>query len=155
MNTAQSLMKKNIVKVAPQDSILEAYRRMHMKNIRHLPVFEDNTLVGMLSDRDIQRAMVVNKTDELNLEIFLSEGRKVEEYMSWPIFTVMDAQPLGFIIEEMINRKISAVLVQNNSFEYVGIITTEDIMFEFLRILNKEEDLKDRPLSYFMSNTLY
>lgn len=148
-------MQKNLVKASPDDSILDAYRLMCSKNIRHLPVFHQESLVGLISDRDFHRAMVVDRPGELNLEIFLNSEKKVKDFMSWPIFTVMDFFSLRSVTEEMIKRKISAVLVQNDQLQYVGIITTEDILSEFLKLLDKEAEMRDSPLSFFISNTLY
>lgn len=155
MQTIKQIMTKNLITVSPEDTMLLAYQLMYQKNIRHLPVFDGKNLIGLLSDRDVQRAMIVNHPEEINGEIFLRATWKVKEFMSCPIFSVLESMSLKSVIEEIIHMKISAILVQNEKLEYVGIVTTEDILGEFLKVLSKEEEMAQKPLSFFFSNTLY
>jgi len=47
------LMTRNLVTVSPDTSIEDCMRAMTGKKIRHLPVLEDNTLVGIISIGDV------------------------------------------------------------------------------------------------------
>jgi CBS domain-containing protein len=49
---------KDIVTVTPNVDLEECFNLMDVHRIRHLPVLEDNKLVGMLSIRDLVRAIV-------------------------------------------------------------------------------------------------
>lgn len=156
MLKASSTMTKNLIKVGPDDSILLAYRLMFEKGIRHLPVFDhQNMLVGMLSDRDIQRAMIVDRHTPEIQEISLNANIKVREYMNWPVHSVQDQTSLRSVVSDMMERKISAVLVQNEQYEFVGIVTTEDLLAQLLKEMDKDEDMKEKSLLFFLPNTLY
>ena len=51
-------MTKQVLTVGPDDSIAHAVHTMKERRIKHLPVVEGGKLVGIISDRDIFRALV-------------------------------------------------------------------------------------------------
>ena len=66
-------MTQNVITAHPGDSISTAQEKMAAHRIRHLPVVEDdNTLVGIVSDRDIRSALpdtVLNLLECNDLEL--------------------------------------------------------------------------------------
>jgi CBS domain-containing protein len=50
-----TFMKRALVSCALEDTLLTVLRRMTEHQIRHLPVMEDHTLVGVLSATDLMR----------------------------------------------------------------------------------------------------
>jgi CBS domain-containing protein len=48
-----ALMTKTVITCSPNDRIAEVASTMRARNIRHLPVEQDNRLVGMISIRDV------------------------------------------------------------------------------------------------------
>jgi CBS domain-containing protein len=48
-----ALMTQAVITCSPDDNIASVASTMHARNIRHLPVEEDNRLVGMISIRDV------------------------------------------------------------------------------------------------------
>ncbi len=52
------LAQKELIKAAPNESILMAVQKMIEHNVRHLPVVEGNRAVGMLSIRDALRSLI-------------------------------------------------------------------------------------------------
>src|SRR5262245_25228499 len=53
MMAVRDLMTPNPVTVTPQTTLAEVWDLMRELEIRHLPVVEDNSLIGMVSDRDL------------------------------------------------------------------------------------------------------
>jgi CBS domain-containing protein len=49
----ESLMTKKFISCAPDDDLADAVEKMDRHGIRHLPVLEEHTLVGVLSVRDV------------------------------------------------------------------------------------------------------
>ena len=88
----QQNMSKDLVTVRASDSLDLAYAKMVRHEIRHLPVLnEENQLVGLLSDRDLQRALksTVSGTDSFKFESCeFDPTSKVFDYMSSPIQSV-------------------------------------------------------------------
>jgi CBS domain-containing protein len=51
--TASEVMSNDLVTVSPDDSVLDAARRMEDAQVRHLPVLEGGLIAGIVSMRDL------------------------------------------------------------------------------------------------------
>jgi CBS domain-containing protein len=56
--TAGEAMSGDLVTVAPDDSVIEAARRMQDGQVRHLPVLDDGQIAGIVSIRDLFAVLV-------------------------------------------------------------------------------------------------
>ena len=56
------IMTKQLLTVAPSDSVTECMRIMTEKHVRHLPVLEGTDLVGILSIRDVVNWLISAQT---------------------------------------------------------------------------------------------
>ena len=52
------LMTANLIKCAPQDTVLEAMAKMTDRRIRHLPVFDNDNLIGLISLGDLVKCRI-------------------------------------------------------------------------------------------------
>lgn len=148
MTEARSLMTKKIIKIKPDMPIQIAYEEMKEHGIRHLPVVDlAGKLVGMLSDRDIQRAMNFKMINEIEQELTFNPHDTVETFMSWPVQTVDEKTSIGELTTMMIESKVSAVVVSGPNQYIKGIITTEDLLKYLLELLGTSEASKSIPLS--------
>ena len=59
-------MVSNLIVAVPEDELNDISAIMVEKNIRHLPVFENNRVVGMLSIRDIIQTQVSKLHSEIH-----------------------------------------------------------------------------------------
>jgi len=59
-------MVHNLIVAVPDDEIQDIAAIMIEKNIRHLPVFDNSNVVGMLSIRDIMQTHVKKLTSEIH-----------------------------------------------------------------------------------------
>jgi CBS domain-containing protein len=105
--------------VEPDDSVRRAREMMVQHEVRHLPVLEDHELVGILTDRDIKRAL----DPELGLpsrnELFVRDVYVPEPY-------VVDlAVPLDGVLEHMAAHHFGSALVTKHG-RLVGIFTAID-----------------------------
>jgi len=55
---ARNVMSKPLVTIAPSAEVSQAVEQMVRKDIRRLPVIDDDRLVGMVTERDIFRWMI-------------------------------------------------------------------------------------------------
>ncbi len=69
----ETIMTRDVVFVTPQHTIHQAMALMTQKRCRHLPVFKDEQLVGMLSIGDLVKAIIARQ--ELQIQI-------LEDYVS-------------------------------------------------------------------------
>ena len=56
--TAGDVMSSDLVTVEPEESVVDAARRMRDDQIRHLPVLEDGAIAGMISMRDLFAVLI-------------------------------------------------------------------------------------------------
>ena len=135
--TLEQIMTKHPLTILEDDSLQKASDLMLQRRIRHLPVSDSKgEVIGILSDRDIQRGMIVRMV-EGELEMVLSPNRKVRDFMSWPPRMVNTETPIQRIAEIMIEEKISALLVESSQTHKVrGIITTEDLLKDYLKSIS-------------------
>jgi len=141
MNNILKVMSKNLITISEDSSLYEAQVLMKKNNIRHLPVTnEANQLVGLLSDRDLQRAM---RSRMVNTEIGEWERTEfdpfhiVADYMAWPIQTVPSTTSVKAVADLMLKEKISSYLVSDDS-TVVGIVTTDDLLRFLVKTLGEQ-----------------
>lgn len=136
MNITESIMSRDVITVEINDSIIDAYLIMKEKDIRHLPVVDANKkIVGMLSDRDVQRAMVTKKHDQQEDIVRIPSECRVSSFMKCPVYTVNEKTNVKAVVEIMIREKISSLVVDDGHGGIEGIVTTTDMLAYILQNL--------------------
>ncbi|HKJ26024.1 MAG TPA: CBS domain-containing protein [Anaerolineales bacterium] len=71
----EEIMTKKVLFVSPENTTEECVALMSEKFIRHLPVMEDNELIGIVSIGDIMKA-IISRQDVMieNLEHYITGG---------------------------------------------------------------------------------
>jgi CBS domain-containing protein len=135
-------MSKKLIVVSEDASLDAAYSLMKRHDIRHLPVVnDDGGVIGILSDRDLQRAL---KSHVSGIGLTRWESCEfdssliVSDYMTWPVKSVDLSAPLKSVVEMMIGEKISSILVSSSS-GVVGIVTTIDLLRFLVELLGDDE----------------
>jgi acetoin utilization protein AcuB len=117
--------------VAAGDSLLAARALMVEHEVRHLPVKEGDRLVGVLTDRDLKRALDPHPGLPPKDERFVRDVSVADAY------TVDTSEPLDGVLEEMANRHLGSVLVTSHG-RLAGIFTSTDacrVLCDHLRAL--------------------
>jgi acetoin utilization protein AcuB len=135
----EDVMQREVVTVTPGTTLPEALRLSKGRGVRHLPVMEGTGLVGIVSDRDLKRAMASPATSlerhELN---YLLEKITMEEIMTRAVITVGPMLPVEEAARLMVKEKISAVPVTEQG-RVVGIVTETDVLNVFLQAMGAGE----------------
>ena len=121
---------KPLIRVSSDASIATAACLMARHRIRHLPVFQDEKIVGMISDRDVQQAaqVRVSKWDDFRIqEKDFDPAHRVCDFMSSPVVSVSAQTTIEKIAAKMIEGRISSLLVLEGD-QAVGIVTSEDLL---------------------------
>lgn len=135
--STSEIMSKHLITVHVEDSMRKAYQLMLEHKIGHLPVTDETAhVVGILSDRDVKRAMLPKSgLEEAAWEDSSTEfnpEHKVYDFMSWPVKTIDENCPVLDVVRIMMENKISAMIVVSNQTHGVdyprGIVTTEDLL---------------------------
>lgn len=135
----QDVMQSTVLTVTPQATLPEAIRLAQQRGIRHLPVLDNGRLVGILSDRDLKRAMASPAVSLASHEQEEAIGRiTVDEIMTRNVITVGPRFPLEEAARLMLREKISALPVTEDG-RLVGIVTETDVLALFLRAMGAVE----------------
>jgi acetoin utilization protein AcuB len=135
----QDVMQTKLITVTPRTTLPEAIRLTRERGIRHLPVLDDDRLVGIVSDRDLKRAMVSSATTLQRHELeSLLEHVTVETIMTRPVKTIGPSFPVEDAARVMAGEKISSLPVTEDG-RLVGIITETDVLQLFVRALGVAE----------------
>lgn len=121
-------MTKKVFTVTQADSISSAIMLLKEKNIKHLPVVnEDNGLTGILSDRDIKDYTPSKASTfdihELNYILFTT---KVKEIMIKKVITAPPNMPIEEAAMIMFDKNIGCLPVVDGK-KLVGIISDKDL----------------------------
>lgn len=130
-------MSKNLITVTRNTGVDDALRLMRDKNIRRLPVVDNQgKLIGIVSDKDLYLA---SPSPATSLDIFemryLLARLGVEKIMSSPVITVQPDTPLEEAARIMADRKIGGLPVLDEHDNLVGIITESDLFKIFVELL--------------------
>ncbi len=105
--------------VAPQDSVLEAIRRMAAHGIGALLVMEGESLSGIVSERDYARKVILKDRS--------SAGTKVAEIMSAPVVTVAPSTTLDACMRTITEHRIRHLPVIEDG-RVVGVLSIGDLV---------------------------
>ena len=137
-------MSSNLITIGWNERMETAHSRMTVNRVRHLPLLtEAGEVIGMLSDRDVQRAMVStvergSLSQNVSEVIEFDPESHVRDYMSWPIESVDLNTELRVVARRMIQEKISSLLVFQGE-KIVGIATVEDLLKVLVELLSDPE----------------
>lgn len=151
-NKIVDVMSTDLISVKSTDDLLESYNKMKLNKIRHLPVMDHNgNVIGIISDRDFQRAMESVSSGTTSSSNF-GIGGLVRDYMSSSIKTVPFDTELISVVQEMLDNKINAVLITNQS-KIVGIISHQDLLQVLSNSLYPVKDRVIEGLQNWLSKT--
>ncbi|WP_411842039.1 CBS and ACT domain-containing protein [Salinicoccus sp. HZC-1] len=127
----ERIMTSPVLTLGPNNTIEDAMEMMSKQSFRHIPIInEEETLVGIISDRDIKLTLpsVLSDDDpDFNLKVPISRiMRKRVTY----------CHPLDFVEEialDFYHYSIGAMPVVTNN-KIVGIVTQKDMLNTFLEL---------------------
>ena len=132
----QDVMSGKPITIAPEDTCLEAVRRMHAAGIRHLPVVDAaNRLLGVLTDRDLRHHLfspaVFPALGMTSVDTLLGAARAAD-LMVTDVVTVRPEQSLGEAARLMMTKKIGSLPVVEAG-RLIGILTETDMLRTIVR----------------------
>src|ERR671924_2195453 len=114
------IMTRDVVMIQPDDSLQSAAKKMRDRNIGFLPVCDGETLIGVLSDRDITiRALA----DGMDVNIML--GRDLMTTPAIYCYEDQDVSEAARIMEENPIRRL--VVLSRADKRLVGVVSLGDL----------------------------
>jgi acetoin utilization protein AcuB len=135
-------MTRNVITVEPDTGILEAREKMEKHRVHHLPVVEkDNTLVGVVTDRDIRSAWPSDTlgVEESNRERERVARMKIRDIMTRNPVTISPTNTLEDALLLMQRVPVGAFPVVDENGKIKGIISIRDLMRAFINVLGIEQ----------------
>ncbi|HXH31362.1 MAG TPA: CBS domain-containing protein [Bacteriovoracaceae bacterium] len=132
----KDIMLPGIKTVSAESTMAEANQIMQNNGFRHLPVSDGKSIIGIISDRDVQRATTVIKNPNTTSDHHIYPHKLVTEYMSSPVYKMKITESVKEVAREMLNRKVSCFLIEDETGKDVGIITTDDLLVLLLDVLD-------------------
>jgi acetoin utilization protein AcuB len=146
-------MKREVVTVDANDPIMKALHRFRIHKARFLPVLENGKLVGVLSERDMKKALGLD-----------SPFKHLEEWMvgdsPLTVSDAMNANPISVgpdytmeeVVKVLLDNKIPGAPVIDPDGAVIGIITRADLYRALIAMCGFTEkgvqfafELEDRP----------
>jgi acetoin utilization protein AcuB len=123
-----NLMTPDPVTIDQHDKLSKAKAMMQAGNFRRLPVVDDGRLVGILTERDLQK-----------YSGFL-ESTRVTAAMRTSLITVTPYDTVEFAARLMLKHKIGGLPIVADG-TLVGIVTTTDLLKAFLNVVQATNEI--------------
>lgn len=125
-------MSADPLTVSPDADTRDARVLLHRYGIRHLPVVDDDRVVGMISDRDVRiDQSALDDLPDARVVERLRARRSVEAVMSSPPHVIGPDDSIAEAARRMLSRRISALPVVEDDV-LVGMLTTTDCLLALL-----------------------
>ena len=121
MTTIRQILarKPDVYSIAPEATVLDALKRLEEKNVGALLVMKEGKLVGIFSERDYARRMVLHGRS--------SKDTAVHEVMTSEVFTIPPEASAGECMVHMTDRRIRHLPVLEGE-RVVGVISIGDVV---------------------------
>lgn len=145
----KDVMNSNVVFCKPDDTVREVARILKENNISGVPVIDDEELVGIVSEGDVLKLLIIPEKGDLWLpspfeviEVPIREylgweetkkilsdvgSTKVSEIMTKDVYTIPAEASVEEASEHMVRHRINRLPVMEDD-HVVGIVTRGDII---------------------------
>jgi acetoin utilization protein AcuB len=147
----EDLMTSKVFTVEQHDLIDRVFFLIHYERVRHLPVVDKGKVIGIVSDRDLYKALGP-KSNSHAIEAPSSKGsaelhvipQKVQNIMRRGVLTVHPDTYASEAAAIMADNKVGALPVVNKEGKLVGILSATDILRVFSKIEKASEEREKR-----------
>jgi acetoin utilization protein AcuB len=127
-----SIMTKDVVTIDIDTSLKTMYGIFNLKKFHHLLVVENNELKGVISDRDVLKALspFLNTIAEQSRDLFTLKKR-AHQIMSRNLITVTKEADLEEAVRLMLQENVSCLPVTSSDGQIEGVVTWKDLLNAF------------------------
>ncbi len=135
----RDLMQTEVVTLNSSDNLGLADDIMRLGRIRHMPVVDEERVVGIVSQRDLFRAAISSVLEfrPASEREWLAQIR-VSEIMNAPVQTISPDASIQTAVRQMVDQRIGCLPVVANE-ELVGLLSETDCMRHLIRLLELDE----------------
>lgn len=129
-----SIMTREVITLSLKDSLYSAEKRMKTNHIRHMPVIDNDKLIGLISLSDLQRISFIDAYSKEGTEdtpvynmLSIKDMMIKEPLTASPQTTILEVSKL------LASKEFHSLPVVDNE-KLVGIITTTDLLHYFIEL---------------------
>ncbi len=112
--------------ITAQSSLDDALKKMALHGIRHLPVTDNDELIGLVSERDLRLSQFVCKTTQY--------CPTVGQTCVGEVFIVHGDRDVAELADQMAREKRECAIICDEAENVIGIFTTTDA-FKLIHLL--------------------
>jgi acetoin utilization protein AcuB len=127
MNVSRYMTQK-LISATEDMSVKQAFLLMQSHRVRHIPVVDGATLVGIISDRDLRRPRWTEKLDDWTSYYQINDDHRVEHVMTRNPMTVRASDHILEAVKVFREYRFGALPVLNKHGDLVGIISAQDLL---------------------------
>ncbi|HEY7252954.1 MAG TPA: CBS and ACT domain-containing protein [Methylomirabilota bacterium] len=130
------IMQRDVLTATPDTRFPQVLRLLQPRGFRHLPVVDNEALVGIISDRDVKQAIVsLAGAGAVGADLERARERlTASEIMGRTVTTIGPMDTVEEAARLMATQKISALPVTEDG-RLVGIVTETDVLELFVRAM--------------------
>ncbi|APY11880.1 CBS domain-containing protein [Seonamhaeicola sp. S2-3] len=128
------IMTEHVITLKKTDDLEKAERLFKQHHIRHIPVVEGKTVIGMLSYTDLLRLSFSDITNEDNsdADAMVYNMFTINQVMKKKVQSVTPSNSIKEVAEIFAEKEFHALPVADNN-QLVGIVTTTDLIKYLLK----------------------
>jgi acetoin utilization protein AcuB len=128
----EQIMSPTLVSVSLDDTLWTVKEMFEHFKFHHLPVVEDSCLLGIISDRDLLKALspTLGTVAETNRDLAIL-NKKAHQILTRELITLPQGASVYQAIDIFNQHTISCIPIVNSKNEPVGMLTWRDI-FKFI-----------------------
>ena len=135
---AKDYMTRNVVTTRPDGLLIDVRKTMQEQDLRHIPVVDNEKLVGIVSLNTIRDAVPSKATDLSIHEIhYLLSKMRIRDVMKKNVITCGPDDHVEDVAKIMQVKRIGAVPVVEEG-RLLGILTNDDMFHVLMKILGMD-----------------
>lgn len=133
LEPVSKIMSKDLITLDLSDNLYSAEKLFRKSHIRHIPVVEDDHIIGMLSLSDLKRISFLDSYDENEIMIdnAIYNMLSIEQIMVKNPIKINSNVTIKSVAEILSKNEFHALPVVDND-KLVGIVTTTDLLVYLL-----------------------
>lgn len=128
--TVRDVMRRDFITISRRENLLEALQLMRLARLRHLSIESDGMLVGILSYRDLQDALLAGASRSALAEPAIGQASAAELLANAPFSIAPDAT-LAEAATRLEHLRVGCLPVverADQGLRLVGLLTESDLL---------------------------
>jgi acetoin utilization protein AcuB len=132
--SVKNIMTETVVTVEMDDTLASVKEIFDNLKFHHLLVVESGRLVGVVSDRDLLKALSPNiGTMSETFNDLATLNKRVHQIMTRKPMTLHPEAPVGDAVRLFIDNRVSCIPIVDREFRPAGIVSWKDILKALVR----------------------